>query len=161
MRKQVRDGREHGDGPESGFSQDEKDAVYRVLQERRDVRSGYLPRPLEDATLCRLLSAAHSAPSVGLMQPWRFIVVRDEARRARCYGIFQRANRAAAAEYAQERGQLYGRLRLEGSPEAPQHLCVVCEATSTQGHGLGRRSMRRHRPIPSSGCTESVARGTG
>jgi 5,6-dimethylbenzimidazole synthase len=105
------------------------------------VRSGYLPRPLEDATLQRLLNAAHSAPSVGLMQPWRFIVVRDEARRAKVYEIFEHANRAAAAEYAQERGQLYGRLKLEGLLEAPQHLCVVCETTSTQGHGLGRRSM--------------------
>jgi len=128
-------------GARSGFSQDEREAVYRVLRERRDVRSGYLPRPLEDAILRRLLNAAHSAPSVGLMQPWRFIVVRDEARRAKVYEIFEHANRAAAAEYAQERGQLYGRLRLEGLLEAPQHLCVVCETTSTQGHGLGRRSM--------------------
>jgi 5,6-dimethylbenzimidazole synthase len=128
-------------GAKSGFSQDEREAVYRVLRERRDVRSGYLPRPLEDATLRRLLNAAHSAPSVGLMQPWRFIVVRDEARRAKVYEIFEHANRAAAAEYAQERGQLYGRLKLEGLLEAPQHLCVVCETTSTQGHGLGRRSM--------------------
>jgi len=123
------------------FSQDEKEAVYRVLRERRDVRSGYLPRPLEDATLYRLLDAAHSAPSVGLMQPWRFIVVRDRSQRAKVHEIFERANRTAAAGYAQERGELYARLKLEGLLEAPQHLCVVCEGTSEQGHGLGRRSM--------------------
>jgi 5,6-dimethylbenzimidazole synthase len=125
----------------SGFTQDEKDAVYRVLRERRDVRSGYLPRPLEDTTLCRLLDAAHSAPSVGLMQPWRFIVVRDAAQRARVHELFQRANEAAAACYTQERGEIYARLKLEGLLEAPQHLCVVCEATSERGHRLGRHSM--------------------
>jgi len=127
--------------PKSGFSQDEKNAVYRVLQERRDVRSGYLPRPLEHATLCRLLGAAHSAPSVGLMQPWRFIVVRDAAQRARVHEIFQRANQAAAACYTQERSEIYPRLKLEGLLEAPQHLCVVCEATSERGYRLGRHSM--------------------
>lgn len=125
----------------SGFTQNERDAVYRVLRERRDVRSGYLPRPLEDATLCRLLDAAHSAPSVGLMQPWRFIVVRDVAQRARVHELFQRANQAAAACYTQERGEIYVRLKLEGLLEAPQHLCVVCEAKSERGHRLGRHSM--------------------
>jgi 5,6-dimethylbenzimidazole synthase len=124
-----------------GFSQAERDAVYRVLRERRDVRSGYLPRTLENTTLCRLLDAAHSAPSVGLMQPWRFIVVRDPAQRARVHEVFLHANQTAAIGYANERSELYGRLKLEGLLEAPQHLCVVCEATSEQGHGLGRRSM--------------------
>ena len=66
----------------SGFTQAERDAVYRAIRERRDVRSGYLSRPLENDVLLRLLSAAHMAPSVGLMQPWRFIVVRDTAQRA-------------------------------------------------------------------------------
>jgi 5,6-dimethylbenzimidazole synthase len=75
------------------------------------------------------------------MQPWRFIVVRDPAQRARVHEIFLRANEAAAIGYADERGELYARLKLEGLLEAPQHLCVVCEATSEQGHGLGRRSM--------------------
>jgi len=75
------------------------------------------------------------------MQPWRFIVVRDPAQRARVHEVFLHANEAAAVGYTDERGALYAQLKLEGLLEAPQHLCVVCDTASKQGHGLGRRSM--------------------
>jgi 5,6-dimethylbenzimidazole synthase len=127
--------------PRSGFTQEERDAVYRAIRERRDVRSGYLPRPLENDVLLRLLNAAHMAPSVGLMQPWRFIVVRDTAQRAKVHEIFTRARDTAAALYKGERRELYARLKLEALFEAPQHLCVACDPNSEQGHALGRHSM--------------------
>ncbi|MGB8029133.1 MAG: 5,6-dimethylbenzimidazole synthase [Terracidiphilus sp.] len=126
---------------QSSFTQAETDAVYRAIRERRDVRSGYLPRPLENDVLLRLLTAAHRAPSVGLMQPWRFIVIRDTEQRARVREIFLRAREAAAALYEGDRRELYARLKLEALLEAPQHLCVVCDANSEQGHALGRHSM--------------------
>ncbi len=123
------------------FTQEERDAIYRVIRERRDVRVGYLPRPLENDVLLRLLSAAHMAPSVGLMQPWRFIVVRDATQRARVHQIFLRARDAATALYQGDRRELYARLKLEALLEAPQHICVVCDPNSEQGHALGRHSM--------------------
>lgn len=123
------------------FSQMERSAVYRVLRERRDVRAGYLAQPLDEATLQRILAAAHQAPSVGFMQPWRFIVVRDAALRTAVHSLFQRANDAATAVYSGERRTLYARLKLEGLLEAPQHLCVVCDQASRRGHGAGRHSM--------------------
>lgn len=123
------------------FSAAEKAAVYRVLRERRDVRTGYLPHPLDDSTLHRLIAAAHQAPSVGFMQPWRFIVVRENALRTAVHQIFGRANTEAAATYSGDRSDLYSRLKLEGLLEAPQHLCVVCDEASERGHGLGRQSM--------------------
>lgn len=123
------------------YSEAEKSAIYRVIRERRDVRSGYLPMPLDDATLHRLLAAAHHAPSVGLMQPWRFIVIRDESLRAAAHEIFLRANAAAAAAYSDAKREAYSRLKLEGLREAPQHLCVICDSTSERGHRLGRASM--------------------
>jgi 5,6-dimethylbenzimidazole synthase len=126
---------------QSIFTQVERDAVYRTIRERRDVRSGYLPRPLENDVLLRLLNAAHMAPSVGLMQPWRFIMVRNAAQRTSVHEIFLRASEAAAALYDGDRRELYARLKLEALLEAPQHLCVVCEANSEQGHALGRHSM--------------------
>jgi 5,6-dimethylbenzimidazole synthase len=125
----------------NAFSELEKAAVYRALRERRDVRTGYLPQPLEDATLQRLLAAAHQAPSVGFMQPWRFIVVRNQPLRTAVHGVFLRANRAAAATYSGDRRDQYLRLKLEGLLEAPQHVCVVCDQTSERGHRLGRHSM--------------------
>jgi 5,6-dimethylbenzimidazole synthase len=124
-----------------GFTQEERDAVYRAIRERRDVRSGYLSHPLENDVLLRLLNAAHMAPSVGLMQPWRFIVVRDTVQRAKVHEVFTRARDAAAALYTGERRELYARLKLEALLEAPQHLCVACDPNSEQGHALGRHSM--------------------
>lgn len=123
------------------FTQNEKDAVYRVIRERRDVRSGYLSRPMENDILLRLLSAAHMAPSVGLMQPWKFVVVRDAGLRAAVHDNFLSANSKAAAANTAERRPAYDRLKLEGLLDAPQHLCVLCDALSERGHGLGRNSM--------------------
>ncbi len=66
------------------FTAAERDAVYRCIETRRDVRGQFLPDPIPDDALARILKAAHHAPSVGFMQPWDFIVVRDrEAKRAR------------------------------------------------------------------------------
>jgi 5,6-dimethylbenzimidazole synthase len=123
------------------FSPEEIRAVYRAIQERRDVRRGFLPEPLPEATLLRLLEAAQCYPSVGLMQPARFIVIRDQSVRAATHAIFLHANEVASATYQGEQQKLYSELKLQGLLEAPQHLCVVCDERSTQGHGLGRQSM--------------------
>lgn len=125
----------------SEFSEAERAAVYRVMAERRDVRRGFRPEALPEEVLLRILGAAHAAPSVGLMQPTRFVVVRDAAVRARVHGVFEVANEAAAAGYAGGRREVYEGLKLEGLLEAPQHVCVLCEAGSAQGAGLGRQTM--------------------
>ena len=124
-----------------GFDESERRAVYRAIRERRDVRRGFLPEPIPDELLHRLLEAAHNAPSVGLMQPWRFIVVRDLAVRRKIHDIFLKANEQALASYAGEQQQNYAGMKLEGILEAPQNLCIVCDSHSNQGHQLGRRTM--------------------
>ena len=125
----------------SGFGEDEKAAVYRAIAERRDVRRGFLPLPLPEGLLARLLGAAHQAPSVGLMQPTRYVVVRDAIVRARVHEVFRAANARAAEQYAGGERELYAGLKLEGLLEAPQHVCVLCECESAQGAGLGRQTM--------------------
>ncbi len=125
----------------AAFGEAERAGVYRAIRERRDVRRGFLPEPLPDEVLYRLLEAAHSAPSVGLMQPWRFIVVRDCDVRHAVHQVFLKANQEALASYEGERQQNYAGMKLEGILEAPQHVCVVCDSESTQGHRLGRRTM--------------------
>lgn len=125
----------------SGFDEEDCRAVYRAIRERRDVRRGFLPEPLPDELLNKLLEAAHSAPSVGLMQPWRFILVRDFAVRQTIHKIFLDANQQALTDYKGDRQRNYAGLKLEGILEAPQNLCVVCDSQSSQGHRLGRATM--------------------
>lgn len=124
-----------------GFDDVERQAVYKAIRERRDVRRGFLPEPMSDELLGKLLEAAHNAPSVGLMQPWRFIVVRDLSVRQAVHKIFLDANQEALAGYEGERQQNYAGMKLEGILEAPQNLCIVCDSQSSQGHQLGRRTM--------------------
>jgi len=123
------------------FPEDESRGVYRAIRERRDVRSGFLPEPLDDEVLGRLLEAAHHAPSVGLMQPWRFILIRTLEIRKAIHDIFLRSNQAALDTYEGDRAKKYASLKLEGILEAPQNLCVVCNPESERGHRLGRHSM--------------------
>lgn len=142
MKRAVQNGRGHGDlSMTASFSEAERAAVYRAIATRRDVRRGYLPQPLPDDVLHRLLAAAHTAPSVGFMQPTRFILIRDPSVRQTIHEIFQQSNTEAAGRYKQEQRQQYADLKLEGILEAPQNLCVVCDAHSERGHGLGRQTM--------------------
>ncbi|HLI83011.1 MAG TPA: 5,6-dimethylbenzimidazole synthase [Bryobacteraceae bacterium] len=122
------------------FSEEERRAVYRAIYERRDVRSQFLPDPVPDAVLGRLLDAAHHAPSVGFMQPWDFILIRDPAIRRRIWENFDRANRRAAEIYAGERRERYDQMKLAGILDAPLNLCITCDRDRRAGHGLGRQS---------------------
>lgn len=126
---------------EHSFTEEEKRGVYRAIAERRDVRSQFLSAPIPDAVLARLLWAAHCAPSVGFMQPWEFIIVRDAAVKQRVCGLFEQANREAAGTYQGEQRMLYDSLKLEGILEAPINLCVTCHPTISRGSGLGRQTM--------------------
>jgi 5,6-dimethylbenzimidazole synthase len=123
------------------FSESDRAAVYRAIGTRRDVRRGFVDRLLPEELLQRLLAAAHSAPSVGLMQPSRFIVIRDVATRTAAHDIFKDATRTAAATYQGEQGDHYATLKLEGILEAPQNLCIVCDTQNERGHKLGRHTM--------------------
>lgn len=123
------------------FSELERDAVYRTIAERRDVRRGFSGTPLPEDVLRRLLQAAHSAPSVGLMQPSRFIVIRNPETRQAVHTLFKEANEHAAEIYDAEQREQYGNLKLEGILEAPQNLCILCDSKSERGKGLGRQTM--------------------
>lgn len=123
------------------FGEEERHGVYRAIYERRDMRSYFTPTPIEDRVLGRLLDAAHHAPSVGMMQPWRFIVIRDAAVRKSVYELFQQANEAASSIYEDKEKALYISLKLAGIVDAPVNLCVTCDVTSKRGRGLARQTM--------------------
>lgn len=123
------------------FSAEERAAIYRVIARRRDVRANFLPDEVPEDVLLRVLDAAHSAPSVGLSQPWRFIVVRNVETRAAVHRAFTTANERAAAIYEGELADRYRALRLEGILSAPLNVCVVCDDRPARGFGLGRQTM--------------------
>ncbi len=120
------------------FSAAERDAVYKSIFNRRDVRGQFLPDPIPDAVLARLLRAAHHAPSVGFMQPWDFIVVRDIAVRQRVRDAFEVANLEAAEMFEDDRQKTYRRLKLQGIVEAPIGICITCDRSRTGKVVLGR-----------------------
>jgi 5,6-dimethylbenzimidazole synthase len=107
---------------------------------RRDVRR-FRPDPLDAGALQTLIEKACSAPSVGLSQPWRFVIVEDENRRAAVRAEFERCNRDALDLQSGDRIALYARLKLAGLDEAPCHIAVFADRTTSQGHGLGRATM--------------------
>ncbi len=126
---------------DADFSAAERAALYRAIALRRDVRAEFLADPVGDDVLARVLGAAHQAPSVGLSQPWRFIVVRDIATRRAVHTAFSRANEDAAAAYELAAATRYRSLRLAGILDAPVNVCVTCDDDPVRGNGLGRRAM--------------------
>ena len=107
---------------------------------RRDVRR-FRSHPLPPGTLERLIALAALSPSVGLAEPWRFVVVDNPARRAAVREAFAAANAQALASYAGERAAVYARLKLAGLEEAPCQFAVFADRETAAGHGLGRRTM--------------------
>jgi len=107
---------------------------------RRDVRR-FRAQPLPPGALDRLIGIACLAPSVGLSQPWRFVVVEDVRRRERLLDLFRDCNAEALATYTGDRARRYAELRLAGIAEAPAQVTVFTEGDTQVGQGLGRRTM--------------------
>jgi 5,6-dimethylbenzimidazole synthase len=122
------------------FDADFRSRLHDLFAWRRDVRR-FKREPLGEDALPRLLEIAMLAPSVGLSQPWRFVIVEDAARRSAIRRNFERCNAEALAAQPSEKAGLYARLKLAGLDDAPCHMAVFADRTTDQGHGLGRRTM--------------------
>ena len=120
------------------FSNEEIAAVYKVIAERRDIRH-FLSDPIERALLARLLNAAHLAPSVGFMQPWRFIRISDPSLRATIYQMVEQ-ERINTAHALHERADEFMRLKVEGIRECGE-LLVVALMDRREEHIFGRRTL--------------------
>jgi len=107
---------------------------------RRDVRR-FRAEPLPSGTLERLIGIACLAPSVGLSQAWRFVIVEDAKRRQAVLDNFESCNAEALNAYSGDLSIRYAGLKLAGLREAPCHLAVFADRNTAAGHGLGRRTM--------------------
>lgn len=112
------------------FSDEARRSVYDVIALRRDVRHFDASRDVNEETLLRVLAAAHAAPSVGLSQPWGFVVLRGAEVRSRVRESFLRCRAAEAARFPPERRDKYLSYRLEGILEAPVNVCVAVDLRS-------------------------------
>jgi 5,6-dimethylbenzimidazole synthase len=107
---------------------------------RRDVRR-FRSEPLPPGTLERLIEMACLAPSVGLSQPWRFVIVDAPERRRAILEDFRSCNAEALKSYTGELATHYAGLKLAGLQEAPCQLAVFADRATDVGHGLGRKTM--------------------
>lgn len=131
------------------FSAAEQDVLYRVIDARRDMRHFVPDSVVDEGVLQRLLQAAHHAPSVGLMQPWRFIRVRSAAMRAAIAALVD-AERRLTAQALAEREAEFLRLKVEGIRECAELLVAVL--APDDGTVFGRRTMPQQMALCSVAC---------
>lgn len=127
-------------GAPPDFDPDFRARLAELLRWRRDVRR-FRRDPLPAGAVERLIEAACLSPSVGLSQPWRFVIVDDAARRQAVLADFRACNEQALGGYAGERAALYAKLKLSGLEESPCQLAVFADRGTPAGHGLGRHTM--------------------
>jgi len=120
------------------YSEAERAALYRVIGERRDMRH-FAGGEVAPELLARLLQAANQAPSVGLMQPWRFLRISD-AKLREGIGALVEAERQRTAEALGERGEAFMRLKVEGIRDCAE-LLVAALMDGREQHVFGRRTL--------------------
>jgi 5,6-dimethylbenzimidazole synthase len=131
------------------FTAEERRAVYRVINERRDMRRFIPGSTMPDAVLARLLAAAHAAPSVGLMQPWRFLRITDDGLRHKIHALVDEERQQTAAALG-SRAEEFLALKVEGILDCAEVL-VVALRDGRDGHIFGRRTMP-HMDLASVSC---------
>jgi len=120
----------------------DRHGLYKTIFNRRDVRGQFLPNPIPDEVLSRVLYAAHHAPSVGFMQPWNFIIVRSPEIKAKIKQDFTLAHQEAEKMFPDEKQNTYKDLKLEGIVESPVNICITCDRERTGPTVIGRTHMR-------------------
>jgi 5,6-dimethylbenzimidazole synthase len=120
------------------YSDSERAAIYRVIAERRDMRH-FIGGDVPPALLARLLAAAHQGPSVGLMQPWRFVRISDRALRSRIQALVE-DERLRTAQAMGERSDQFMQLKVEGINDCAEVL-VAALMDDRERHVFGRRTL--------------------
>jgi nicotinate-nucleotide--dimethylbenzimidazole phosphoribosyltransferase len=126
--------------PGHSYPGQQREAIYRVMAERRDVRHGFLPDPVPPEVLARVIGAAHQAPSVGFSQPWDFIVITSQPKRERIKALAERAAAEYAASLPAARALALRRLKTEAILDTPVNIAVTCDPTRGGRYTLGRQT---------------------
>jgi 5,6-dimethylbenzimidazole synthase len=123
------------------FSEQEKMGLYKAIYSRRDVRSHFNSKPINDDILSRILHAAHHAPSVGFSQPWNFILIKDTNTKKKIKESFEKEKNRSSQLVEEPKRSKYLSFKLEGILESTVNLCVTYDPSKFGPFVIGRSSI--------------------
>ncbi|TGB13682.1 nicotinate-nucleotide--dimethylbenzimidazole phosphoribosyltransferase [Streptomyces sp. MZ04] len=139
-----------------GYDDAEREAVLRVMRERRDIRNGFRGDPIPHEVLLRVLEAAHTAPSVGHSQPWDFVVIRSAETRRTMHELAMRQKDAYAKSLPKGRAKQFKELKIEAILDTPVNIVVTADPTRGGRHTLGRHTQPQMAPYSSALAVENL-----
>jgi nicotinate-nucleotide--dimethylbenzimidazole phosphoribosyltransferase len=139
-----------------GYDSAVRDAVHRVIRERRDIRNGFRDDPIPHEVLIRVLEAAHTAPSVGHSQPWDFVVIRSDKTREKMHELATRQRDAYAKSLPKGRAKQFRELKIEAILDTPVNIVVTADPTRGGRHTLGRYTQPQMAPYSSALAVENL-----
>ncbi|MFZ3571690.1 nicotinate-nucleotide--dimethylbenzimidazole phosphoribosyltransferase [Streptomyces sp. BH097] len=139
-----------------GYDDTEREAVLRVMRERRDIRNGFRSDPIPHEVLLRVLEAAHTAPSVGHSQPWDFVVIRSADTRRAMHELAMRQKDAYAKSLPKGRAKQFKELKIEAILDTPVNIVVTADPTRGGRHTLGRHTQPQMAPYSSALAVENL-----
>ncbi|UCM86849.1 nicotinate-nucleotide--dimethylbenzimidazole phosphoribosyltransferase [Streptomyces marincola] len=142
--------------PAPGYPESERAAVHRLMRERRDIRNGFRLDPIPNDVLLRVLEAAHTAPSVGLSQPWDFVVVRSAETREAVHEVAVKQRAAYAKSLPKGRAKHFKELKIEAILDTPVNIVVTADPTRGGRHTLGRMGVPQMAPYSSALAVENL-----
>ncbi|HEV7173800.1 nicotinate-nucleotide--dimethylbenzimidazole phosphoribosyltransferase [Pedococcus sp.] len=129
------------------YPNDQRDALHDIIRNRRDIRRGFTMEPIDDDVLTRILTAAHRAPSVGLSQPWDFLLLSDVEQRRRVQSLAAAQRDTFAASLPAGRTRLFDGIKVEAILQTPLNIVVTCDPTRGGPFTLGRHADPRMAPF--------------
>jgi len=123
------------------FTDDEKRGLYKAIYSRRDVRSHFNSKPIQDDILSKILHAAHHAPSVGFSQPWNFILIKNDETKKKIKESFEKEKDRSSQLVEEPKRSKYLSFKLEGILESPVNLCVTYDPSKFGPFDIGRSSI--------------------
>ncbi|MEV6761843.1 nicotinate-nucleotide--dimethylbenzimidazole phosphoribosyltransferase [Streptomyces sp. NPDC051105] len=134
----------------------EREAVLKVMRERRDIRNGFRGDPIPHEVLLRVLEAAHTAPSVGHSQPWDFVVIRSADTRRSMHELAMRQRDAYAKSLPKGRAKQFKELKIEAILDTPVNIVVTADPTRGGRHTLGRHTQPQMAPYSAALAVENL-----
>ncbi|MEU0440952.1 nicotinate-nucleotide--dimethylbenzimidazole phosphoribosyltransferase [Streptomyces sp. NPDC006186] len=139
-----------------GYDDAEREAVLKVMRERRDIRNGFRSDPIPHEVLLRVLEAAHHAPSVGHSQPWDFVVIRSAETRRTMHELAMRQREAYAKSLPKGRAKQFKELKIEAILDTPVNIVVTADPTRGGRHTLGRHTQPQMAPYSAALAVENL-----